>query len=59
MAERQVDPAGDAFAPRASALPGSEDEQEFTRLGWFQTEVWPLFLFASAACCSSRRRPTC
>ncbi len=46
MAERQVDPAGDAFAPRASALPGSEAEQEFTRLGWFQTEVWPLFLFS-------------
>ena len=46
MAERQVDPAGDAFAPRASALPGSEEEQEFTRLGWFQTEVWPLFLFS-------------
>ncbi len=46
MAERQVDPAGDAFAPRASALPGSEDEQAFTRLGWLQTEVWPLFLFA-------------
>jgi NADH-quinone oxidoreductase subunit N len=46
MAEREVDPAGDAFAPRASALPGSEEEQEFTRLGWFQTEVWPLFLFS-------------
>ena len=46
MAERQVDPAGDAFAPRASALPGSEDEQVFTRLGWLQTEVWPLFLFS-------------
>ncbi len=45
MAERHVDPAGDSFAPRASALPGSEDEQAFTRLGWFQTEVWPLFLF--------------
>jgi len=46
MAERHVDPAGDSFAPRASALPGSEDEQAFTRLGWFQTEVWPLFLFS-------------
>ncbi|MBI1377014.1 MAG: NADH-quinone oxidoreductase subunit NuoN [Frankiales bacterium] len=45
MAERRVDPAGDSFAPRASALPGSEDEQVFTRLGWLQTEVWPLFLF--------------
>ena len=46
MAERSVDPAGDNFAPRASALPGSEDEQAFTRLGWFQTEVWALFLFS-------------
>ena len=46
MAERKVDPAGDGFAPRASALPGSEDEQAFTRLGWLQTEVWPLFLFS-------------
>lgn len=46
MAERQVDPAGDSFAPRASALPGSTEEQEFTRLGWLQTEVWPLFLFS-------------
>ena len=45
MAERDVDPAGDSFAPRASALPGSEDEQAFTRLGWLQTEVWPLFMF--------------
>ena len=45
MAERKVDPAGDSFAPRASALPGSEDEQAFTRLGWLQTEVWSLFLF--------------
>jgi NADH-quinone oxidoreductase subunit N len=48
MAERKVDPAGDSFAPRASALPGSEDEQAFTRLGWLQTEVWPLFLFSVA-----------
>jgi NADH-quinone oxidoreductase subunit N len=46
MAEKHVDPAGDSFAPRASALPGSVDEQEFTKLGWLQTEVWPLFLFA-------------
>ena len=45
MAERQVDPSGDSFAPRASALPGSADEQAFTRLGWLQTEIWPLFLF--------------
>jgi NADH-quinone oxidoreductase subunit N len=46
MAERQVDPLGDAFAPRASALPGSADEIAFTQLGWLQTEVWPLFLFS-------------
>jgi NADH-quinone oxidoreductase subunit N len=46
MAERHVDPAGDDFAPRASALPGSAYEQEITRLGWLQTEVWPLFLFS-------------
>lgn len=46
FAENKVDPAGDAFAPRASALPGSEDEQNFTKHGWLQTEVWPLFLFS-------------
>ena len=46
VAERRVDPAGDAFAPRAAALVGSTDEQELTRRGWSQTEVWPLFLFA-------------
>jgi NADH-quinone oxidoreductase subunit N len=34
------------FAPRASALPGSEDEQQFTRRGYLQTEIWPFFLFA-------------
>lgn len=48
LAERKVDVAGDSFAPRASALPGSEYEQELTRAGWLQTEVWPLFLFAVA-----------
>ena len=46
FAENKVDPAGDAFAPRASALPGSDDERNFTSAGWLQTEVWPLFLFA-------------
>ena len=46
FAERRLDPAGVAFAPRASALPGSADEQEFTTRGWEQTEIWPLFLFA-------------
>jgi NADH-quinone oxidoreductase subunit N len=46
LAEKNVDPQGDAFAPRASALPGSDDEVEFTRQGWLQTEIWPLFMFA-------------
>jgi NADH-quinone oxidoreductase subunit N len=46
VAERKVDPAGDAFAPRAASLVGSHEEQELTRRGWSQTEVWPLFLFA-------------
>lgn len=46
MAERRVDPSGDAFAARASAMPGSEDERQFTARGYLQTEVWPLFLFA-------------
>ncbi len=46
FAERSVDPQGDAFAARASTLPGSEDERQFTAQGWTQTEVWPLFLFA-------------
>ena len=46
LAERQLDPAGDSFAPRASALPGSLDERELTGRGYLQTEVWPLFLFA-------------
>ena len=46
MAERSVDPGGDGFAARASTNPGSVDEAEFTRQGWFQTEIWPLFLFS-------------
>ncbi|HSO04724.1 MAG TPA: NADH-quinone oxidoreductase subunit NuoN, partial [Candidatus Limnocylindrales bacterium] len=46
MAEKRVDPAGDAFAPRSASLVGSAEEQELTKRGWDQTEVWPLFLFA-------------
>lgn len=46
IAENGIDPAGDAFAARANALPGSEDEREFTRRGWLTTEIWPLFLFS-------------
>ena len=45
IAERQIDPQGDAFAARSSALPGSEEERQFTAQGWLQTEIWPLYLF--------------
>ncbi len=46
MAERSIDPVGDAFAARASSLPGSEDERQLTQRGYLQTEIWPLTLFA-------------
>lgn len=46
MAERSLDSVGDAFASRASSLPGSEDEKQFTQRGYLQTEIWPLTLFA-------------
>ena len=46
MGERRIDPAGDAFAARPNAVPGSEDEREFTKRGWLTTEVWPLYLFS-------------
>ncbi|MEY2989460.1 MAG: NADH-quinone oxidoreductase subunit NuoN [Candidatus Nanopelagicales bacterium] len=46
MAERSIDPVGDAFAARVSALPGSEEEKQFTQRGYLQTEIWPLTLFA-------------
>ena len=46
ISENRIDPLGDAFAAQSSALPGSEDELAFTERGWFQTEVWPLFLFS-------------
>lgn len=46
MAERTIDPLGDAFAARASAMPGSEDEKQFTQRGFLQTEIWPFLLFS-------------
>lgn len=46
FAERSIDPLGDAFAARASTLPGSDDEQQFTQRGFLQTEVWPFLLFS-------------
>jgi NADH-quinone oxidoreductase subunit N len=46
MAERKVDPAGDAFAARSSAVAGGQDEAIVTKMGLVQTEVWPLLLFS-------------
>jgi NADH-quinone oxidoreductase subunit N len=46
MAERSLDPIGDAFAPMASAEPGGFEEQAATGAGWRQTEIYPLVLFA-------------
>ncbi len=46
VSERQVDGSGDSFAPAASTIPGSDDEREATRVGWTQTEIWPLLLFS-------------
>src|SRR5262249_42138380 len=45
-AESRIDPAGDAFAPMASAVPGGDEERAATLAGWRQTEVYPLVLFA-------------
>ena len=46
VAERYLDSLGDSFAPSAAALPGSVDEREYSARGYFQTEIWTLFLFA-------------
>ena len=44
--ENAIDPSGDAFAPRASFLPGSPDERLATDQGVLQTEVYPLLMFS-------------
>ena len=46
FAETKLDPLGDSFAPRASTLPGGQEEKTVTKLGWTQTEIWPLFSFS-------------
>ncbi|MDP9399268.1 MAG: NADH-quinone oxidoreductase subunit NuoN [Actinomycetota bacterium] len=46
IGERGLDGGGDAFAPQAAALPGSEQERAGAQAGITQTEVFPLFLFA-------------
>ena len=46
FADRRVEGGGNAFAPSASTVPGSDDERVLTRLGFLQTEVYPLTMFA-------------
>jgi NADH-quinone oxidoreductase subunit N len=45
ISDRVTEPGG-AFAPQASALPGSDAEREADALGIQQTEIYPLFMFA-------------
>lgn len=46
VGERALDPAGDAFAAQASAIPGSAAERTLTQRRVTQTEVYPLVMFA-------------
>ena len=46
FADATLDPEGDAFAPQASAPPGSTLERTLVRTGVTQTEVYPLTMFA-------------
>ena len=48
MSERGLEVGGSAFTSSAYALPGSEAEREADRAGRFQTEVYPLTMFAVA-----------
>jgi NADH-quinone oxidoreductase subunit N len=47
IAEREVDPSGDAFAPQAAVAPGSAAELAVLTKGVTATEVYPLTLFAT------------
>ena len=51
VAERGLDPSGDAFAPSASTVPGSEDERAAAVAGLQQTEVFPLLMFSDRRAC--------
>ncbi|MDR1393162.1 MAG: NADH-quinone oxidoreductase subunit NuoN [Bifidobacteriaceae bacterium] len=46
IADRTVQ-GDDAFAPQASAVPGSEYEEQARKAGLTQTDVFPLVLFAT------------
>jgi NADH-quinone oxidoreductase subunit N len=43
LAERRM---GGEFAASAATVPGSVAEKETTRLGWVQTEIYPLIMFS-------------
>ncbi|NEE00290.1 NADH-quinone oxidoreductase subunit NuoN [Phytoactinopolyspora halotolerans] len=46
FAERKIEAGGNAFAPSASSLPGSEEERILVRDRVLQTEVYPLTMFS-------------
>ncbi|MBD0292841.1 MAG: NADH-quinone oxidoreductase subunit NuoN [Jiangellaceae bacterium] len=46
FAERRLEGGGDAFAPGASSLPGSEAERTLVAQRVLQSEVYPLTMFA-------------
>ena len=46
VAERNLDPGGDAFTPRAAEVPGSAAEATLVRTRVQQTDVYPLIMFS-------------
>jgi len=48
VSERGLESGGSPFTSSAYALPGSDAEREADRSGRFQTEVYPLMMFAIA-----------
>jgi NADH-quinone oxidoreductase subunit N len=48
VSERGLEAGGSPFTSSAYALPGSDAEREADRSGRFQTEVYPLMMFAIA-----------
>ena len=46
MAERSLDPAGDAFSPMPAAAPAAPRSRPRWPPGWVRTEIFPLTLFA-------------
>ncbi|AYY15716.1 NADH-quinone oxidoreductase subunit NuoN [Actinobacteria bacterium YIM 96077] len=46
FAERRIEAGGNAFAPAASSLPGSEEERVLVQQRALQTEIYPLSMLA-------------